>query len=193
MIRAVIFDCFGVLTTDGWLAVKERYFAADGQASLQASLLNRQADTGQIKQADYLRELAQLAGVSEQTILDLNSRHSPNDQLFSYIRHNLKNYYRIGLLSNASADWLDELFAPWQVELFEAKTFSFELGVVKPHHLMYETIAAKLDIPISQCLMIDDRENFCLGARDAGMQAIQFKSNPQTITAIEEVLYARAA
>ena len=71
MIRAVIFDCFGVLTTDGWLAVKERYFAADGQASLQASLLNRQADTGQIKQADYLRELAQLAGVSEQTIADI--------------------------------------------------------------------------------------------------------------------------
>ncbi len=178
MIKAVVFDCFGVLTNDGWLGFKSQYLH-DEAARDEAMALNRQADSGYISQGQFEQELARLAGVDEATVQRVVDGHTPNNELFDYIREVLKPRYAIGLLSNVSADYTAELFTADQNALFDAKTFSYELGVVKPHHAMYESIATKLDALPEECVFVDDREAFVTGAKEVGMQAIWYRGNDQ--------------
>ena len=188
MIHALIFDCFGVLTTDGWLAFKSKYFTEGSAELAEATELNHQTDAGIITQEEFVSGIARLAGVSRQEADMVTGSHVRNEELFVYIRDVLKPSYKIGMLSNASADWTRELFEPWQVELFDEKVFSFELGVTKPHPAMYQTIATKLGMLPEECLFIDDREGFVAGAKEVGMEAVQFKNTPQCKRDIEVIL-----
>lgn len=193
MIRAVIFDCFGVLTTDGWLAFKDKYLAPGSKQLEEATELNHQTDEGLLTHDEFIEGIATLAKVDRSEAEMVVSSHVRNDKLFEYIRDELKPSYKIGMLSNASADWTRELFEPWQVGLFDEKTFSFELGVIKPHPAMYQTIATKLGCLPEECLFVDDRELFALGAKDVGMQAIWFKENQQCREEIEAALGGKDA
>lgn len=193
MIRALIFDCFGVLTNDGWLAFKERYFAADSEAARQASELNRQSDAGLMSHEEFVVELAKLANVKVEEVQQLVDGHVRNETLFAYIRDDLKSQYKIGLLSNAAADYTGQLFEDWQVRLFDEMTFSFELGVVKPDSRMYETIATKLGCLPEECVFIDDREGFVTGAVEVGMKGVWFKDNQQCRDELGALLEANRA
>ncbi len=188
MIRAVIFDCFGVLTTDGWLAFKEKYLPVGSDSEAEAISLNKQADSGYISQSEFEQKISVLANVSIDETQKIVDQHVRNEALFEFIRDNLKANYKIGLLSNVTANFMDELFLPWQIELFDAMTFSFEVGTVKPDALMYETIATKLDCLSEECIFIDDREVFVEGARQAGMQGLHFTGTMQTVNDLSSVL-----
>jgi len=179
MIKAIIFDCFGVLTTDGWLAFRHKYLQEGSAVEEDASEFNRQSDAGMISHDEFIERIAKLVGIGREQAMMVVDGHARNDQLFEYIRDELKPHYKIGLLSNVSANYMDELFEPWQIELLDAMTFSFELGAVKPDPLMYENIAAKLGVSPKECIFIDDREGFAEGARRVGMQAVWYQSNDQ--------------
>lgn len=192
MIKAIIFDCFGVLTTDGWLAFRHKYLQEGSAADKEASELNRQTDAGLISHDEFVERIANLAGVTREQAMMVVDGHVHNEQLFEYIRNELKPHYKIGLLSNVSANYMDELFEPWQIALLDAMTFSFELGVLKPDPRMYENIAMKLGVLPEECIFLDDREGFTDGARRVGMQAVWFQSNDQAKRELEALLESHA-
>lgn len=193
MIRAIIFDCFGVLTTDGWLAFKHKYFEHDSFQDIKASELNRQADAGLISYQEYIKEVAALAKVDLSEAMKVMDGHVRNDELFQYIRDDLKSTYKIGLLSNAADNYLSQLFEPWQIALFDEVTLSYELGVVKPDSKMYQTIAMKLGFTEEECVFIDDRADFAQGACQVGMRAINFTSNNECKRQLETLLKEQSA
>ncbi len=176
MIKAIIFDCFGVLVQDAWLPFLENHFASSPVKLDAAIASNKRVDSGLITYDDFIAEVAALAGIStpqaHQEIED-----NPADQsLFEYIRTQLKPRYKLGILSNAGDNWLSELFTPEQLALFDAMALSCEIGAVKPDPLAYQTIARRLDVDIADCLFVDDQPRYCQGARDAGMPAIDYTS-----------------
>jgi HAD superfamily hydrolase (TIGR01509 family) len=178
MIRAIIFDCFGVLTTDGWLPFKQRCFGHNPALMTRASELNRMSDAGLMTYHEFVDEIASMAGLPAATVHHAIESNVANEPLFSYIRE-LAPHYTIGLLSNASADWLQHLFSPEQCALFKAVALSYETGFVKPDPRAYEIIAERLGLEVGECLLVDDQERFCTGAREAGMPAIWYKSVEQ--------------
>lgn len=188
MIRAVIFDCFGVLTTDGWLAFRERYFETDSAADQEARELNRQSDAGFISHNDFVAGIAQLAKIDVTEAKQLVDGHVRNDALLDYIKDELKPHYKIGLLSNAAGDYTSELFEKWQRDLFDEMTFSFQIGAIKPDARMYETIAAKLGCSLEECIFVDDRQGFTDGAEAVGMKAVWFKNNQQLLQDLSTLL-----
>lgn len=190
MIKAVIFDCFGVLTTDGWIAFRETYFGNKPDILEQAVTINRQVDAGLMRYDDFVHEVAGLAGISDQQARAMIESNTANNKLFEYIRDQLSPSYRIGLISNAAENWLPKLFEPWQHQLIEEPVFSFELGVVKPDPVMYEMAATRLGMLPEECVFIDDQERNITGARETGMQGIHFKDTLQTIAELEELLRA---
>jgi HAD superfamily hydrolase (TIGR01509 family) len=187
MIQAIIFDCFGVLTTDAWLPFKAQHFGHDPELLAQASELNRQSDGGYITTESFLEQIGVMANMSSNGVYRAVSNNVPNTELFGYIKQ-LKVDYRIGMLSNASDDWLSELFEPDQLQLFEVTALSYETGFTKPMPEAYTTIAERLAIPVEQCVFIDDQERFVTGAREAGMQAIWYKNNAQLNTELTQLL-----
>lgn len=190
MIKAVIFDCFGVLTTDGWLAYKEKYFLDKPDLLEKAIASNKRVDAGLISYTDFIQEIASLAEIPYKDALEIIENNIPNQVLFEFIRDELKGHFKIGLLSNAGANWLDRLFEPWQGELFDEILLSYEIGAIKPDTIMYETIAARLGVLPEECIYIDDQPRYVQGGEGLGMQGIVFKDTQETIAKIKELLSA---
>ena len=188
MIKAIIFDCFGVLASDGWLPFKARYFEDNQELSMQATLLNKAVDAGRASYNEFVMEVAQMAGVSEDAARQQIENNVPDTELFAHIRE-LKQQFKIGLLSNAGDNWLGEIFTPEQVALFDAIVLSCDVGIIKPGALMYETIAQRLNLSPAECVFVDDQPRYVDGARSVGMETVlytnaeQFKRDLSTLLA----------
>lgn len=126
MVRAIIFDCYGVLTINGAPWLKTR---------------------------------------SNQPLLGLIGE--------------LKKTYKIGMLSNAVNNRLDEFLTSQEIELFDCVALSGEVGVGKPDPEAYAVVADRLGVDVSECLFVDDLPDFCEVARTVGMQSICYRDFDQ--------------
>ncbi len=188
--KAIIFDCFGVLVTDGWLPFRDKYFGGSPELREQAAMHNTMVDKGLMSYEDFIQWLVETTGVPLPEVQRQITGNKPNEPLFTYIRDQLAPRYHIGLLSNAGDNWLHDMLEPWQVALFEEAVLSYQLGVTKPDPLMYETIAARLGVLPEECVFVDDQPRYCEGAKAIGMKAIHYQNTTQSIAEMEELFDA---
>lgn len=179
MVKAIIFDCFGVLAEDGWTPFKKKYIEGNEKVALAVQLLGKEVDSGKRSFEDMIHETAHLVNVPESVVRTAVERQVPNEELFAYIQSSLKPAYKIGMLSNASYNVLDLLFTKEQVKLLDAHVLSYEVGLVKPDIRMYEAIAERLGVVPEECVMVDDQSRHSAGAISAGMQAILYDNFDQ--------------
>lgn len=178
MIQAIIFDCYGVLVRDGWIPFRERHFGDNQQLMQQAIDANRKVDAGLSSYADFIAEAAELAKISAEQARREIETNPRNTELFDIIR-SLKPDYKLGVLSNAASDIMNELFTPEQAGLFDEVVVSYMIGAIKPDPRAYRMAAERLGVELSQCLFIDDQPHYCEGARAVGMDAIWYQDNIQ--------------
>jgi HAD superfamily hydrolase (TIGR01509 family) len=192
MIKAVIFDCFGVLATDGWLPFKKKYFGDNPELEQQAGDLIKRADAGLADTDEFITEIAALAGIDELEARRQIQDNVPNEPLFEYI-HELKTHYKIGLLSNSGRNWLKDIFSDEQLDCFDAFGLSYEMGSSKPEASAYQLIAQRLGVDPSECIFVDDLERYCAAGSDAGMQAVHYRDFDQFKAELEQLLSASQA
>lgn len=178
MIKAVVFDCFGVLATEAWLPFKAKYFGDAPEKYEEASDLAKRANAGLISHQDFIATAAEMAGITPQEAEHFISRNVPNEELFEHIRE-LKKTYKIGFLSNIAGNFLHRMFDEKQLGLFDEICLSFETGFVKPDPQAFINIADKLGVEPGEAVMVDDQERIITGAREAGLKAILFKDAEQ--------------
>lgn len=123
-------------------------------------------------------------------VLTSINANDANETLFAFIRDELKPGYKIGMISNAGANFLHELFEEWQVELFDDTVLSFEAGAVKPDPAIYEMAISRLGVMPEECVFVDDLERFCTAANDLGMNAIWHQDDADTIAKIRNLINA---
>ena len=187
MIRAIIFDCFGVLTTDGWLAFKAAHFKHDPNLWAQATFLNRQVDSGQITYDSFVAGIAELSGVAKAEVHRVVENNAPNEQIFTALPA-LKQQYKIGFLSNAGDNWLERLFGAERMAMFDVVCLSCDTGFVKPDIRAYEHIAELLGLEPGECVLIDDQQVYVAGAIEASMKAIHYQDFDQTWAELKKLL-----
>lgn len=173
-IKAIVFDCFGVLVSEGWLPYKHKYFGDNPEKFEQATTIQKRADAGLLHHADFLKEVAELAGIGPSEAHAQIDATVTDQVLLEYIA-SLKPRYKIGFISNASQSWMKDFFTPDQIALFDAVDISSETGLLKPDPQAFEHIAAGLDLSVDECVLIDDQPAYCDSARSIGMQAITYK------------------
>jgi putative hydrolase of the HAD superfamily len=180
MIKAIIFDCFGVLITDALTNVIEDLRIIDSAKAEQINSLVMASNRGQIDPDTYRQAVADILGLTlDEHMGRLKNAEVKNQELLDYILV-LKDSYKIGLLSNVSSNGLKLRFQPEElIEHFDVVVPSSEIGYAKPEAEAYEIIADRLGVRLSDCIMVDDREDYCLGATNVGMTAIQYKSLEQ--------------
>lgn len=186
--KAVIFDCFGVLTSDAWLPFKQRQFGHDPALLAEAGRLNMLADSGQISYRQFLAMVADLAAMSVREVDAAISKNIANQPLFHFIANELHGRYKIGMLSNAAGNWLDSLFSPEQLQLFDAILLSYETGVSKPAAAAYRNAAQTLAVPVGDCLFIDDLQRYTVAAEAVGMKAICYMDVDSCLTEMRQIL-----
>lgn len=190
MIKAIIFDCFGVLTTDLW---KEFCATLPSDEIIQkAKDLNHQYDAGQISLEQFIREVNQVTGRGPEVIKKIftNDDSEKNEKLLDYIGQ-LKRNYKLGILSNVATSWVVDYFlSPEEQKLFDTMVFSFQLGYGKPDAQIYKEALKKLKVQPDEAIFIDDNDRYCEAARQLGIQAIWYQDFPQMKEELQKILAA---
>lgn len=174
MIKALIFDCFGVLTVDTWHAFLDTL--PPGTDIQKARDLNRAFDSGFIERSAFINGVEEITGKQPPDIETISGTDTAkNEALLGYISQ-LRPKYKIGLLSNISSDWITrELLTQDEQKLFDAMVFSYQIGVAKPDPRIFEMACTRLGVTPDEAVMIDDIERFVDAARDLGMQGVIYR------------------
>lgn len=186
-VKAVIFDCFGVLYTDSKQSLLDVVAPERRQELHDLYVAN---NYGLYGHEAYLEHVAEIVGTSVDEVADyIAHEHHLNRKLVAYITDHLKGAYKIGMLSNIGREWIDSFFTKHQLhELFDEVVLSGEEGIVKPNPEIFELAAARLGVEPAACIMIDDIAENCDGAIAAGMASIQFSDNDQALSDLEKLL-----
>jgi putative hydrolase of the HAD superfamily len=190
-IRAVIFDYGEVLChrpPDEAFHRLANVFGADAESFQALWDKNRGAfDRGDITAEDYWMALAEDAGAAidreqldQVCKWDVEMFGEANLEMVRWLERLRRGGIKTGLLSNihpAMIAYLRENFE-W-LELFDFKTFSAEVRLIKPDPAIYEHTLRGLGVRAGETLFVDDREINVQAARELGIHAVQFRSVAQ--------------
>lgn len=188
MVKAIIFDCFGVLTVDLW---KEFVGTLPEDQKQPARDINHTYDAGFITEQQFMDEIKELTGKfpGEVEDLSLNTREATkNRELLAYIAE-LKPRYKIGLLSNIASNWIrDSFLSTEEQDLFDEMIFSYEVGMTKPDPRIFTLACERLRVSGHEAVLVDDIELYCQAAKTEGLEAITYVSFSQLKSELEAVL-----
>lgn len=177
MIRALIFDCFGVLYWDEQFRL---YNLVRPDQYQELTDIVHACDYGYVDSQSFLEQVAALADVSEDDVAAvLNDKKHRNDKLIERV-FELKQAYKIGLLSNMGSETTDQVFSlEEQEKLFDSIVVSSMVGMIKPSRDIYEFALEQLGVKPEETVFIDDRPANTDGAERVGMKTILYTSNAQ--------------
>ena len=186
MIRALIFDCFGVLY-HGSLGHLRQLLSPGRQQELLD--LNMSSDYGYISREEYLERASVLVGMSAAELQAVAAKeHIRNELLVAYLR-SIKGQYKIGMLSNVGSSVMDKLFtADEQAELFDAVISSSDVGMTKPNPEIFQLAAERLGVLPEECIMIDDLLQNIESTLQVGMKGVVYSTVEQTIRTIDRYI-----
>lgn len=193
MIKAVIFDFFGVLVGDGFDATyrqaggdpeKDRQFIED--------LLN-QANSGQISVDDFRAKICQKLNITVNKYEEaISQAETPNQALLDFIKQ-LKRRYKTAILSNVNTGGLERRIERRILEEhFNVIVASADVGYMKPQSEIYNLTAGRLGVKPQECVFIDDRLGYVEAAKAVGMKAILFRNFGQMKTELVRLLSDRS-
>ncbi|NTW62361.1 HAD family phosphatase [Candidatus Saccharibacteria bacterium] len=178
MIKAVIFDCFGVLAQPARTLLYRDY----PQFNNEIDDLEHQNHLGMIDRNEFENAIAKLVGLTPEQVKSRYYDISVKDKSAVALVRQVKkmNRYKVGLLSNVGPDRIGDVLPMTDLrELFDEVTLSFQVGMVKPEVAIFDLMAQRMGVATNECIMIDDRESNLEGAQNAGMQTIRFISSDQ--------------
>lgn len=185
-VRAVIFDCFGVLVRG---SLDYLVSLASEQNADAVRDLNHASDYGYVSHQEYLVGMGELLNMSSEQVEEVNRHtHTRDERMIQYVRRT-RMAYKTALLSNVGYETIEPLFSSAeQAELFDAVVLSSTIHTAKPGVAIYEYAANQLGVAPEACIMIDDIRANVDGAERAGMKGVLFTSPEQTVEAIERLL-----
>lgn len=187
MIKAIIFDCFGVLTTDTWRAFLD---TLPSTANIErARELNRAVDAGMISHDEFLEGVEDATGFRPPEVEKmLGGEVAKNVALLEHIR-TLKSQYGIGMISNISSNWIrDSFLTPEEQELFDEMILSHEVGMTKPDPRIFMLACERLRVGPHEAVMVDDIDRYIAAAESEGLKGIVYRDFTQFKQQLDRLL-----
>jgi|SRR5262249_8026634 len=196
MIKTVIFDLGRVLVpfdfSRGYRAMSEfcSYAPEDIPRRIGSTDLVRRFECGQVPPEQFVEQLCR--------VLDLRLDYARFCEIWSSIflpdplvpenlLEGLRQRYRLLLLSNTNAIHFKMIRENYPLlRHFDDFVLSYEVGAMKPSPRIYEEAIARAQCAPEECFFTDDIAEYVTGARDAGMDAVQFQSSAQLESELRE-------
>jgi len=197
--RGLILDFGGVVTTDFYgglsaFCVREGLGAdafveairnsAEGRASLKA------VERGELSQREFEQVLGRLLGLDDNGLIARALADiQPRPEMIDLVARARAAGIRLAILSNSLGRGDHDLYADYGLDgLFDAVVISDRVGLRKPGPEIYTLTAAKLGLPPSECLFVDDTERNLPPARDLGMGTLLFTGTAGEVAEIERLI-----
>ncbi len=190
MIRAIVFDCFGVIITDALKVVIDELDVKDSTLSWQIMDIIHATNRGLIESKDSNRQIAELLGISvDKWRGRIKNGETKDARVLAYIRELKEREYKTALLSNIGRTSLSKRFTPEELQAhFDVVVASGDVGFMKPDAEIYLHAATALGVEPDECIMVDDRETHCAGARAVGMRSVCYDNFHEAKQAVEQLL-----
>ena len=188
MIKALIFDCFGVFYPDPVFAYMHDYKTpkSDGEALHE---LDKQAAVGELSKQGFVKQAAKITG---QSPLDTEQRFFKGvdyDKKLAEFIPTIRDQYKTALLSNIGADMMEGFFSHSDyTKLFDEVVLSGAVGIAKPDPAIFELTCKRLGVELNEAVMIDDMQSTVDFVRTLGMKGICYKDFEQFRSELESLL-----
>lgn len=190
MIRAIVFDCFGVLVGQGFDATYARAGGDPARDKLFIKDLLGAASLGVVSSEQMVGQICTQLNITPTVwAAAVHAMEQPDTELIEYIQQTLKPRYKVAILSNANVGVLQRKFSSAQLDVFDAIVVSAEEGMVKPNPDIYHLTADRLGVEPADCIFTDDSAGHCQAATAVGMTAIHYSHFQQFKTDLETILY----
>ncbi|MDR1970207.1 MAG: HAD-IA family hydrolase [Candidatus Nomurabacteria bacterium] len=187
-IKALIFDCFGVLT-NGELDILSELYPKHHDAIWKTA---KPFDRGDWSLEQFAGAIADIVGSNQEDILsgirEVRSVARRNKRLLEMIAR-WKSEYKIGLLSNIGEKTFELVFTPDEQKMyFDDIVLSYREKMVKPDPAIYRLAAERLSVNPDECIFIDDKQKYVDVAEEVGMTGTLFDDTEKVIKRIDEIL-----
>ncbi|MGI5959989.1 MAG: HAD family hydrolase [Massiliimalia sp.] len=183
MIKAVLFDFDGVLTTDatGSLSICKYITQVTGVGfslfSDKYRGYNRDLLYGKKIHNEIWEELCQRVGmqIPYQILID-SFENTPIDEKMLELVHALKDCgYQVGMITDNKKDRIDCIVkhCGWE-QLFDVIVVSADVGSGKEEDTIFRAALEKLNLPASQCVFIDNQQKNLTVPENMGMKTIYY-------------------
>ncbi|MGA9552551.1 MAG: HAD family phosphatase, partial [Candidatus Sulfotelmatobacter sp.] len=201
-INAVILDYGEVLchrASDEEFRRMAKLFGAEEKAFRALWEKNRGAyDRGDMTAEAYWTAMAEDTGASldaeqlDQVFRwDIEMWASVNAQMVGWLRQLRRAGMKTALLSNMHPAMISHLRDNFDwLDLFDFKTFSAEVHLIKPDRAIYEHTLRGLGARAEETLFVDDREINVRAARELGIHAVRFQSMEQLRGELEAMKFS---
>jgi putative hydrolase of the HAD superfamily len=188
MIKALIFDCFGVFYTDPVLAYM-RDPATPLKKAEALHMLDEEAAVGTLNKQGFVAQAASVVGITkyeaERRFFHSNERNGPLVELVKELRKD----YKVAMLSNIGGDMMDGFFTPEErQQLFDTVILSGDVRMAKPDRAIFELACERLGVELNEAIMIDDMQTTCDIVKTFGMQSVCYKDFEQCKAELAAIL-----
>jgi putative hydrolase of the HAD superfamily len=188
MVKALIFDCFGVFYADPVLAYMRNPATPPRKAAALHSL-DEQAARGTLNKSGFVTQAAAIVGItqdeSEQRFFHSAER---NEKLVEFVQE-LRTAYKVAMLSNIGGDMMDGFFTSKErAQLFDVVILSGDVKMAKPDRAIFELTCQRLGVELTEAVMIDDIQTTCDIVKTFGMQSICYKDFGQCKEGLAAIL-----
>lgn len=196
--RAVIFDLFDTLLYVVDTGTREMAFAALREAGVA------EEDWRQGWRATFdLAMVGKIGSVRQRVLVALRTAGLPDPsallvdrvsgmlaarwypQLYGDVRDALRvlrtRGYRLGMIGNVYGDERETAVSVFDLpQAFDAPVLSCDVGLAKPDPAIYQLCAERLSLDPTECVYVDDRADYLVGARAVGMMPVQITRRSKT-------------
>lgn len=189
MIKAIIFDCFGVIISDALSVLCSDLSRRDPATYDQIRALIRASNRGLLDSEESNKQVASLLGLDFAEYQEKIRSGEVKDQQLLDFAASLRSQYKTAMLSNISSSGLKKRFTDDELQkYFDVVVASGDIGYAKPDPVAYEMTSERLGVRADECIFTDDIPDYCDAARSVGMQAICYENFAQLKSEIAPLL-----
>jgi FMN phosphatase YigB (HAD superfamily) len=197
MIKALIFDLGGVIVPFDF---KRGYACMEQHCSIPATEIPKRIgstdlvvrfESGQVEPRRFAEELCGILGLRleyDEFCRIWYSIFLPDTLVEDAWLGALAERYPLVLLSNTNAIHFEMLEQGYPIlRHFKRRVLSYQVGAMKPSPIIYEAAIREAGCKPGECFFTDDVAPYVEGARQAGIDAVQFQNKQQ----LQRELHAR--
>lgn len=184
MIKAVIFDFFGVVCSDDyWKLVR-----ADKQMRSDFHDLADQVNLGSLSWHDFINTTAKKINQPVEVVYEMYETEKIDPRVLAYI-HQLHGKYKTALLTNAHYEFFEPLAERSELsKVFDEIIVSSRVGFVKPSREIFVHTLNKLEVKPEETLFIDDSQANVHAAEALGIRGVFFSNFNESKPKIDKLL-----
>ena len=184
MVKAVIFDYFGVISSDDyWKFVRHNRDRASEFRDYASAVNN-----GEMHWSDFIDKVAQATGTDVDRVNELYESERIDPRVVHLIAE-LHTQYKTGLITNANHEFIDDILHKNNLKsLFDAVVVSSRLGYSKPDPRIFRDALTKLGVAAEETVYFDDLAMHVDAAKNLGINAFVYENYDQAKKQLDQIL-----